>query len=313
MNELLVHADWGSNPKKRWMCLADIRGGSVVVDAPVRVGEVSTLWHRILHRAGSGTAVTVGFDFPIGVPRAYGESAGISDFASLLPRLGHGEWAAFYRPAEKPEEINSRRPFYPMRPGGTKQQHLFDGLGLSDRQALLRRCERPTDHRGPASPLFWTLGGKQVGKAAIIGWRDVIAPALASPMDVRLWPFDGELDELRAADTVTIVETYPAEACIHLGFDPPGSRWSKTSQAGRASKAAAIRAWAESRDVALKPRLQTLIDDGFGMAKEAEDPFDALLGLLGMVEVVRGHRPDGAPDDAAVRAVEGWILGQASA
>jgi hypothetical protein len=35
------------------------------------------------------------------------------------------------------------------------------------------------------------------------------------------------------------------------------------------------------------------------------------VGLLGMVNVLRGGRPPGAPDDPVVRRIEGWILGQA--
>ena len=59
--------------------------------------------------------------------------------------------------------------------------------------------------------LFWTLGPNQVGKAAIIGWRDVLTPALGSDKSVVLWPFDGSLDQLLKPGNVVIVETYPAE------------------------------------------------------------------------------------------------------
>ena len=34
------------------------------------------------------------------------------------------------------------------------------------------------------------------------------------------------------------------------------------------------------------------------------------VGLLGMLNVVRGYRATGEPDDPAVRDIEGWILGQ---
>src|SRR5690606_36678987 len=76
-----------------------------------------------------------------------------------------------------------------MRPGGTSQRHLIDGLGVESMTDLLRVCERRNGTRGAASPLFWTLGGKQVGKAAILGWKEVLAPALRDPeLDVKLWP-----------------------------------------------------------------------------------------------------------------------------
>lgn len=309
MNHHLVHADWSTRPHARWMCRAEIRGGRVAAAAPEPVGELSTFWPRLLAEAGRGAAVTVGFDFPIGVPEAWARVAGVGDFPSLLPRLGRGEWGRFYAPAEAAHEIGPRRPFYPMRPGGTARQHLLDGLGVAEGSALLRRCERPTAHRGAASPLFWTLGGQQVGKAAIVGWRDVIAPALESPMETRLWPFHGALHDLIAPDVVTVAETYPADACVQLGLDAPGRGWSKRRQDDRRRIGAGLAAWARRREVTLAPSLSHALADGFGPRASGEDAFDAVVGLFGMLEVVLGHRSDGAPDDVAVRSVEGWILG----
>jgi hypothetical protein len=186
-------------------------------------------------------------------------------------------------------------------------------LGAGAIADLLRRCERANATRGAASPLFWTLGGKQVGKAAIIGWRDVLAPALRDPAgDVSLWPFDGDLRGLLARGGTVVVETYPAEACLHLGMAPPGRAWSKTSQDGRRGQRAALQSWAGSRPVVLDSDLTALIDDGFGPSKSAEDPFDAMLGLMSMLEVGLGYRTAGEPEDDAVAKIEGWILGQAS-
>lgn len=53
-----------------------------------------------------------------------------------------------------------------------------------------------------------------------------------------------------------------------------------------------------------------LIDDGFGDSKSGEDQFDALMGLVGMVEVANGRRPASDPG-VAVDPWEGWIIGQA--
>jgi hypothetical protein len=65
--------------------------------------------------------------------------------------------------------------------------------------------------------------------------------------------------------------------------------------------------------VELAPELQAQIDDGFGKRPDGEDRFDATVGLLGMLGVVLERHPPGEPADAEIRAVEGWILGQASA
>jgi hypothetical protein len=50
--------------------------------------------------------------------------------------------------------------------------------------------------------------------------------------------------------------------------------------------------------------------DGFGPSKAGEDPFNALIGLLGMIEVVDGRRDEGCASDRSSAAWEGWILGQ---
>lgn len=41
------------------------------------------------------------------------------------------------------------------------------------------------------------------------------------------------------------------------------------------------------------------------------DAFGTTVGVLAMLDVAMCLAPDGCPDDPVVRAVEGWILGQA--
>ncbi|MCX7708049.1 MAG: hypothetical protein N2204_08590, partial [Anaerolineae bacterium] len=231
----------------------------------------------------------------------------------VLPRLGRGEWAEFYSPAERPDQIGLRRPVYPLWPGGARRQHLLDGLGLKDSTALWRRCDVLTFGRGSASPLFWTLGANQSGKAAIVGWRDVLAPALrnAGP-PTALWPFAGPLHALLRPGWIVAAETYPAECYHHLGLTDGGKRWSKRRQADRAALAPRLLAWAAEAGVELAPGLATAIRDGFGAGPGGDDCFDAMVGLFGMLNVILGHRPSGEPEDEVVREIEGWILGQSA-
>ena len=310
--DLVVHADWGSAPAKRWMATARLtERGTYHVQAPEPVGPLDDFLARLAARA-PGSRLLVGFDFPIGLPRAYARRAGIDDFCAALLRFGQDGWAEFYRLAERPDEIGLLRPFYPKRPGGTKRHHLVDGLGVDGFSDLLRRCDRATPERGAAGALFWTMGAQQPGRAAIIGWRDVVAPALrAHPGLVRLWPFDGDLGTLLQDPGIVFAEAYPAEAALHLGLAPPGRGWSKRRQVDRAAQAPPVEAWAERRGVLLSGPLLTRLRDGFGAGAAGEDAFDAALGLFGMLEVVLGHRPAGVPEDTAVREVEGWILGLA--
>ena len=55
------------------------------------------------------------------------------------------------------------------------------------------------------------------------------------------------------------------------------------------------------------------LTDGFGPKESGEDPFDAFMGLLSMVEVVSGRRRE-APMSLPLQVTqwEGWILGQSA-
>jgi hypothetical protein len=59
-----------------------------------------------------------------------------------------------------------------------------------------------------------------------------------------------------------------------------------------------------------KPMLDA-VGDGFGARGDGDDRFDATVGLLGMIEVIEGRRPERSP---AIQHVEweGWILGRGS-
>ena len=61
----------------------------------------------------------------------------------------------------------------------------------------------------------------------------------------------------------------------------------------------------------LDPTLNTQIQQGFGPSPDGEDRFDAVIGLLGMLNVLIGGRPSGEPTSVPVQVLEGWILGQA--
>jgi len=85
-------------------------------------------------------------------------------------------------------------------------------------------CERGGRGHKQACCLFWTLGGNQVGKAAIIGWRDVLAPALRDGGQISLWRFDGSLPSLFVPGNVVVAETYPAECYGWFSEEPLGSK-----------------------------------------------------------------------------------------
>jgi hypothetical protein len=309
---LVAHADWGSSPARRRLAYALRRSdGTYIAYAPGPAGDLQTLLPRLRSLAPRG-GILFGVDFPLGLPERYAALAGITDFAAILPQLGSGRWAHFYNVAAHPGEISAVRPFYPLRPGGTRQAHLVQALGMTTIDDLRRRCDHASPARRAAAPIFWTLGAQQVGKATIIGWRDMLGAARRAfapddPAFPWLWPFDGRLNDLIAAERLVVAETYPRECYHHLGV---AFRGSKRRQAVRTAAGTALLTWADAAGVVLDPDLRCAISDGFGAAPGGDDDFDATVGLLGALNVVLGYRAAGEPDDEIIRRVEGWILGQ---
>jgi hypothetical protein len=304
-----------------------VRGdsGRYQAGAPQPVGDLENLLERISRLGGPDGCALAGFDFPIGLPLAYARRCGIDDFLAALPQFGRGEWADFYRVAEHPDQIGLRRPFYPQRPGGARQADLFAGLGVVSIDELRRRCERSYPGRRAAAPLFWTMGAQQAGKAAIAGWRDVLAPALRRDgSSFAVWPFNGELAGLLRPGALVVAEAYPAEFYTHLGLAFPAARQLKAAmpdgkgakrggkrrQASRMANSKVLIDWAAAAGVALDAELRTAIETGFGPSNRGEDQFDAIIGLFGMLNVLLGRRPIYEPGDRIIRRIEGWILAQ---
>ena len=246
------------------------------------------------------------------------EALGSMISGAFLSTLDRTSWRQFFSVAERPEDISVTRPFYPAKAGkrgSVARRHLLQGLGLASYQDLLRVCDRASEGRPAACAIFWTLGPQQVVKAAIVGWRDLLIPALDGHQDLALWPFDGELNKLLGRHGVVAAETYPAEVYAHLGLWPGNGRRreSKRLQVARTALAPRFLELAGSLGLRLEPSLREAIADGFGPSPDGEDPFDAIIGLLGMVNVALGRRSPGTPRDPEIRRIEGWILGQEAA
>jgi hypothetical protein len=250
--------------------------------------------------------VALGLDMPIGLPRAYAAQVGEEDFLTFLKRLQARP--EFFDVCATLAELGPGRPFYPLRGvrGMTRAAHAA-ALGLGEAAGLSRVCDRATAIRPAGAPLFWTLGANQTGKAAISGWREMLLPALGNPRGMRLWPFEGPLRALLAPGALAIAETYPAEALRHLGLRLAGS---KRRQSDRAALATALCRAIESLSVQPDNELTAAIETGFGGGADGEDRFDCVLGVLCVVNVLSGRRPDTAPDDPWIQRWEGWVLGQ---
>jgi hypothetical protein len=114
---------------------------------------------------------------------------------------------------------------------------------------------------------------------------------------------------LAKAPGVVLAETYPAEAyyMVNAGFRPGES---KRRQSDRQSKSSAILAWADRHAVNFTEAAPAALKDGFGPQRNGEDQFDALMGLLKMIEVVDGRRAERTVEPEKSAVWEGWILGR---
>jgi hypothetical protein len=305
---VIAHADWSTDANKRWLSVALESAGGYCIHAARPVGNAFRLIDWLIEFSDDGPIV-LGFDFPIGLPEVYARRAGIQSFRTELPKFGEGKWKNFFKVARVAGEVALARPFYPYAPGGTSQSHLIEALGLTERGDLLRRCDRATPDRSAAGALFWMLGAKQSGRAAIAGWQEVVRPALAEPkLNAALWPFDGPMDVLLSRHRVVMCETYPANGYVSLSL--PRHGWSKRRQGDRRAHAASFTDWAKARGAVLDAGLLAQIADGFGDKSTGEDAFDATAGMVSMIDALASSERGTAPDIPAVTHIEGWIFGQ---
>jgi len=319
---LVAHCDWGSQPGKRWIAVAHLVSGTYKAFAPQQVGEMKTLLHRLRNSVPVGSSILIGFDFPIGLPAAYAQLAKVRCFPEFLLNFcptdnacAANRWSRFHEVCAKASEICLERPFYPLRPGGARRDAIHQALGLEHRNQLYRKCELRQHEQTNACSVFWTLGGNQVGKSALLGWRHLLAPARRAGA-LRLWPFDGPMTELIQPGTCVATETYPTEYHARL-FGAPlrGKRY--------ASKRVAVASeWlsrAESWNIALDSKLTEQIKTGFAdrstppipaeKRDNRDDAFDASVGLFGMLDSLLHFDTQLEPTDEAIRNIEGWIFG----
>lgn len=291
------------DPRKRWVSIARRRKGTWRAEAPRPVGDPATLVAGLLTE---GAPLAFGLDLPLGLPRGFAAARPETDFPHFLRGLSAAP--GFFAVSPGLDTVSASRPFYPARGlrGMTRAAHAA-ALRLEGAEGLNRWCDMATAERPAGAPLFWTLGANQSGKAAISAWRDWLAPALAAGAPLRLWPFEGGLHGLLRPGVAVLAETYPAEAMRHLGVTLGGSK-----RVPEARRAVAPALWLAMERLRVEPAapLRAAIEAGFGADAPAEDRFDSLLGLLCVIGVLDGARPDFVPDDPWVRRWEGWVLGQ---
>jgi len=285
------------------MAKAVLNDGKYIASAPELVGNLTTFLRQTKDHCPDSGPILIGFDFPIGLPNTYATKRGVANFLDFFESLTPD--SEFFKICRHQHEISLQRPFYPNSPGGRQQQHLTNALGI-EFTSLLRSCDQATKHRPAASALFWNLGAKQVGKAAIVGWCDLLTVAYRDK-EIKFWPFQGRLNSLLEQEAITVAETYPAEYYRNIFGELNGS---KTVQEFRVAVAPRILDWAAKRSeyLSLTPALKSEIESGFTIGND--DAFDAVIGLFGMIDAIQNWDSHLEPEDPIIRNIEGCILGQ---
>jgi hypothetical protein len=301
---IAAHSDWSVDPRKRWVTIGRRVEDYWVLDAPQPTGDVSRIIDRLAARAKQ-EAVVFGIDCPIGLPAAYAaQISGFEGFPAFLRSKTPND--QFFEVAREIGDVSLARPFFPKGnlSGAGFKLALAQKLNLPDVLAMSRVVDRKTANRPAAGQMFWTLGANQCGKAALAAWRDLLLPAFAAAQ-VKLWPFEGSLGSLAVPGQVVVAETYPAEALRQVVLKLGGS---KRSQAARRGLGGGILTVLKRLNIQPSAALAGVIEDGFGGKATGEDAFDSLIGALGVINVLEGHRPDVPP--CPVDMWEGWVLGQ---
>ncbi|HSN85588.1 MAG TPA: hypothetical protein VL025_02470 [Thermoanaerobaculia bacterium] len=294
---LVVAADWGAGWDKRWMARAIREKGSTAytLSNPIPVGDSSKFLDRVRRGLPEGGTALVGFDFPIGLPAAYAKCRfdGL-DFREILKKLKADKDTAFFKPTDTPCLATPFGPESAKKGSAFGLATLAEKLGFQEKE-ILREC----DSRSKANSLFFTLGARQVGRAAADGWQKVIEPALD---EVSLWPFDGPLADLLARPGVVMAEIYPA---LFFGSVVKGAGKEKGEPRTRVFRDLLEKARADGLEIVLTPSAEEWVEAGFA----SSDDFDPMLSVVGMLRHLRTEPALEPPDEPRVRKVEGWILG----
>jgi hypothetical protein len=305
--EIIAAADWSVNANKRWLAVArriDGKNGTAqyLIKDIRRVDEPSTLLSDLQAVAGNKGTVFLGLDLPIGIPLPYAKRIRVKSFRQFIQRVQTSKrWTNFFEPTLTPSVYT---PFFPARSGVVPEpkKHLAFELGLDSTSDLYRWCDRAQPGRRAAESLFFTAGQKQVGKAAISAWRDVLLPNIDS---INLWPFDGPLDTLLKYSSPTVAEIYPSDSLRVLL--PEFQTFSKQKLESRKKAGEKLLEIVTSDEqMYLDKPMHNLVKNGF----PNEDAFDAFLGLLHMLWVVLGRHKEGCPPSEEARLIEGGILGR---
>ena len=221
--------------------------------------------------------ILVTADVPIGLPSGFQEVYGCRTFIRWLEnRMNRQGWTDLV--TDSVASQSPQRPFVVCKRGESKYDGRFPR----------RVCEEKTN----GESLYWCVGGKQVGKAALHFWHRTLLP-LREHLgdDLAIWPFESIEEK-----NVVIAECYPAILYNRVW----GRRVTKTNPYDVVDAV-----YEEKRNLA------DYCDDKTWLhGVSSDDEFDMLTTALAIARW--NCQPCHfltAPDEDLIRTVEGWMLG----
>jgi len=301
-------ADWSKDPAKRAVCVADVAARRVEYvrrSSPWTVGSLI----RVASEDVRGGRSVVAFDAPIGVPASYLAAVrpgpGPFTFVDWLP--GTLAIPGFYEPSKSVAEWSPRRPFFAVPPGKGGRSRWEESL-----RALHIDPRRRIDRKARGSSPFIAAGtAGSVGSAAAAIWQElaVLVDKREPTPELRVWPFEGRLEDLTASARVVVAEIFPRTAyAVALSSHPVAHRRPmRIAKTKEACRIAALDRLSESRWITERGVELLGRDDAAGN----EDVFDAFLAAAALLRSVLEGDPLSieALEDAVA---EGGILGSGS-
>lgn len=248
--------------------------------------SAANIFSAAIESAGDADQILIAADLPIGIP------ADPTDvYASANPPTFLGWLDEAWKRCENDcwrnqliasgvDRRTSHKPFVSLGKG--QQRGGWDGK---------RRCDQIANAE---SVYAVDHGPKQVGKAALQFWFDVMIPLRRSfPKQTAVWPFE----ETRNAKVI-FAECYPA-LCQRMLF---GGNVSKRNSLAVATALSELTSDPDTRAVASLP---TWIH-----AASSEDEFDMFVTAIAISKMIRKQRSIfQVPAVSEIQQVEGWILG----
>jgi hypothetical protein len=302
----ILCADWGKEVSKRAVYLAHVDSRIVR-----RLSNVGWSVAGVLEEAERWTptgSVLAAFDAPLGVPESYLvafsrlQAQPTVDFLEFLGRarsLPH-----FFQATTAARDWIVERPFFSVPAGDGGLGTYLDAaarVGVD----MYRQIDRMTG----AKAVFIKSGVPgSVGSAACALWQE-LASQLTANRPFKVWPFEGELQELLQSTSVVVGEMYPRAAYATALLDAaPTSRApmvvAKTDAGVRREAIATLRSahWVGSFGVDLRDLAE---------AEANEDDFDACVTAAALLRCVLEGAPL-CPLQLESAASEGGMLGTGS-